>query len=68
MAAGYWDQNQPYEYANSGLVKSLVFGDPVSEDIVKILEKIISESMIYQISNNISSYILAYSYKYLKRN
>lgn len=33
------------EYANSGLVKSSVFGDLISENISEILEKIISESV-----------------------
>lgn len=32
------------EYANRGLVKSLVFGDLISENISEILGKIISES------------------------
>lgn len=33
------------EYANSGFVKSSVFGDLISENISEILEKIISESV-----------------------
>lgn len=43
----------PLEYANSGLVKSLVFGDLISENISEILDKIISENYLrkYDISD-----------------